>query len=396
MNKWVIILLFCFFNLFFGIASELKQISVAVIIVYGFISAFKTTSIYNRAFLILFLAMIGATISCKIFRNQSYMESIKAMQFYYGILFYYILKANKTDIRTVEKAMLILVIVFDFIYIIQYYLMPYGYNFLNLDEWMISDDTEFGGTRLRVISSGLYIVGMLYGLSNWYITRNKNYLPLFLLGVFIMLLTGFRQFIASLFVTVGYMFYIIDGRIKAKQVKYIVIFVVLSLILFTIPSVQEKLMGMIARNDSGQNLSDADYIRVVQFEFFTQQYFTNGIEQFLGSGIPYGTSTFGKWFENYREMGMQYVDWGLIGFSWVMGIPAATAIVWLFVKGIKLKVSPEYKYLGMYLFFLLTTCITNWEMFGGGNFLVHAMVLYIIEHAHEKYIQDGNSLTQKI
>lgn len=397
MNKWIIILLFCIFNLFFGMIPEIKQVSAFSIIACALFYASRISgSIYNRMMLLFGLGVIGAIVSCKAFRGQSYMETFKAMQFYYGILFYYVLKASKTSQRVAENALLTLVYILDVLYILQYFLLPYGYNFLGIDEWMISEDKESGGTRLRVVSSGLYLVGLMYGLSKWYVYRKFRYLPIFLLGVFIMLLSGYRQFVASLFVTIIFMFYVIDGKIRAKQVKYIILFGVISIILFTIPSVQEKLMGMVARNESGQNLTDSDYIRVVQFEFFTQQYFTNGIEYFLGSGIPYGTSAFGKWFESYREMGIQYVDWGIIGFSWMMGIPTAIAIIWLFVKGIKVQVSVEHKYLGLYLFFLLTTSITNWELFRQGNFLVHAMVLYIIEQAHAEYIQSGNTLTKKI
>ena len=147
----------------------------------------------------------------------------------------------------------------------------------------------------------------------------------------------------------------------------------------------EKKSKQIERNALGQNLTDDDYIRVAQFDFFTNDYFTNGVEYFFGSGIPFPNSSFGKWFENYHLLGMQYVDWGIIGVSWVLGILTAVAIVLFFLKGIRLKVDKEHKYLCLYLFFLLTTCITNWEMFRNGNFLVHAIVLYLIEQAHIKY-----------
>lgn len=397
MNKWLIILLFCLFNLFFGVAYELKLISVIFLITYGTYSAIKSTSsIYKRIFILFFLGIIGATISCKIFRDQNFLDSIKAMQFYYGLLFYFILKANKVNLKTAENALLTLVCILDILYILQYYLLPYGYNFLGIDEWMIGEDSEMGGTRLRVMSSGLYLVGLMYGLSKWYTTKRIKYLPLFFLGVFIMLLAGYRQFVASLFITIIYMFYAIDRRIKLKQIKYFILFGIIAIILLTIPAVQEKLMGMMERNASGQNLGDSDYIRVIQFNFFMNDYFTNPIEFFFGSGIPYGTSSqFGKWFESLRIAGIQYVDWGLIGLSWVLGIPTVIALIWLFIKGIRIKVENQYKYLGMYLFFLLTTSITNWEICRNGNFLVHSIVLYIIEMAHYKYIQKNTNSIAK-
>lgn len=380
-----------------GTAYELKLISVIAILIYGLFSATKVTSIYKKVFILFFIGIIGATISCKVYRGQSFLDSIKAMQFYYGILFYFILKANKVNLKTVEDALLILICVLDILYISQYYLLPYGYNFLGIDDWMIGEGSEMGGTRLRVMSSGLYLVGLMYGLSKWYITKEIKYLPLFFLGVFIMLLAGYRQFVASLFVTIIYMFYAIDRRINFKQIKYLILLGVIAIVILTIPAVQEKISGMLERNATGQNLGDSDYIRVVQFEFFTKEYFSNPIEYFFGSGIPYGSSHFGKWFESLRLTGIQYVDWGILGVSWVLGIPTAVAVIWMFIKGIRLKVEQQYKYLGMYLFFILTTCITNWEMFRNGNFLVHSMVLYIIEQAHYRYIQmKANPISKQI
>ena len=95
MNKWIIILLFCIFNLFFGMIPEIKQVSAFSIIACALFYASRISgSIYNRMMLLFGLGVIGAIVSCKAFRGQSYMETFKAMQFYYGILFYYVLKAS--------------------------------------------------------------------------------------------------------------------------------------------------------------------------------------------------------------------------------------------------------------------------------------------------------------
>lgn len=386
MNKYVIILLFLLFNMFFGSASYNPVIPGILLLGIGLVGLWVNRVFeYKNIFWLYFVGIFCSLVSCKYFRGQSFIESLKVLPYFLGICFYFLLKNKKVTPQIVEKSLLILIWIFDVLYIAQYYLLPYGYNFLGIDDWMIKEGSELGGTRLRVMSSGLYIVGLFYGLSKWYITKQKKYLPLFLLGVFIMLLTGYRQFIASLFVTIFFMFYIFDRKITVKQWKYMVGFSFIAFFLLMIPAVQEKILGMQERNALGQNLTDDDYIRVAQFYFFTNDYFTDGVEYFFGSGIPFPNSSFGKWFENYHLLGMQYVDWGIIGVSWVLGILTAVAIVLFFLKGIRLKVDKEHKYLCLYLFFLLTTCITNWEMFRNGNFLVHAIVLYLIEQAHIKY-----------
>ena len=381
--KYIIILLFLVLNHFFGAFPMSFSITVPILL-FCLYMGWKQPTDYRKIFLVIFVGILASMVSCMINRGQSIIDSIKAMPNYFGLLFYFFLKWRKFKLTTVQSALVWLIIVFDILYIAQYYLIDYGINFLNIDDWMLSDSTE--GNRLRVMSSGLYSLGMFYGIVQWYITHKNKYLALFIVGAFVMLLTGYRQFLVSTLVALLFMIYKLDKRVKLKHIGFVAAIVVVGYVLYQIPAVQGKIAGMIERNDTGASLDNKDYIRVIQWEFFNHEYFKNGWEHFFGSGLPLpgAKSGFGKYFQTLTDQGLQYVDWGIIGVSWMLGVLTFVGYVWMSLAAILKRVPSVYLYISLWYIFLLSSSITNWEFFRDGNFLVHAMALYIIELASKE------------
>lgn len=392
--KYIIILLFLVLNHFFGAFPMSFSITVPILL-FCLYMGWKQPTDYRKIFLVIFVGILASMVSCMINRGQSIIDSIKAMPNYFGLLFYFFLKWRKFKLTTVQSALVWLIIVFDILYIAQYYLIDYGINFLNIDDWMLSDSTE--GNRLRVMSSGLYSLGMFYGIVQWYITHKNKYLALFIVGAFVMLLTGYRQFLVSTLVALLFMIYKLDKRVKLKHIGFVAAIVVVGYVLYQIPAVQGKIAGMIERNDTGASLDNKDYIRVIQWEFFNHEYFKNGWEHFFGSGLPLpgAKSGFGKYFQTLTDQGLQYVDWGIIGASWMLGVLTFVGYVWMSLAAILKRVPSVYLYISLWYIFLLSSSITNWEFFRDGNFLVHAMALYIIELASKENEKNKSCLLLK-
>lgn len=156
-----------------------------------------------------------------------------------------------------------------------------------------------------------------------------------------MLLTGYRQFLVSTLVALLFMIYKLDKRVKLKHIGFVAAIVVVGYVLYQIPAVQGKIAGMIERNDTGASLDNKDYIRVIQWEFFNHEYFKNGWEHFFGSGLPLpgAKSGFGKYFQTLTDQGLQYVDWGIIGASWMLGVLTFVGYVWMSLAAILKKSS---------------------------------------------------------
>lgn len=377
-----ILIIFLFANNIFGTYPIASSYTVPVLFLLAWNGFYKPT-VYKKAFIMVLVGLLLNLWSSMYYRGQTPWDTIRAMPSYFGILIYFFLKYRQYSLKTMEQTLLVLIYVLDILYITQYYLYNlFGINFMNLDDWMLGDSE--GGVRLRIVSSSLYIVGMFYGLVNWYRTRQNKFLIPFFLGFFIMFLTGYRQFLAS-FVVVGiYMLWRLEKRISSRQIVTLLMVGIIFAGVSQIPAVQEKFQGMEERNDSGASLDNKDYIRVVQFEFFEHEFFKSPVERVLGAGLPLTSSKYGKDFEVTRSRGMQYVDWAFLGVSWMLGTITVLGLIWLAVMVIRMKVAPQYTYFSLYFLFLLVS-VTNFEFFRNGNFLVHGIILYMAELASKDF-----------
>ena len=377
-----ILIIFLFANNIFGTYPIASSYTVPVLFLLAWNGFYKPT-VYKKAFIMVLVGLLLNLWSSMYYRGQTPWETIRAMPSYFGILIYFFLKYRQYSLKTMEQTLLVLIYVLDILYITQYFLYNlFGINFMNLDDWMLGDSE--GGVRLRIVSSSLYIVGMFYGLVNWYRTRQNKFLIPFFLGFFIMFLTGYRQFLAS-FVVVGlYMLWRLERRISSRQIMTLLMVGIIFAGVSQIPAVQEKIQGMEERNDSGASLDNKDYIRVVQFEFFEHEFFKSPVERVLGAGLPLTSSKYGKDFEVTRSRGMQYVDWAFLGVSWMLGTITVLGLILLAVMVIRMKVAPQYTYFSLYFLFLLVS-VTNFEFFRNGNFLVHAIILYMAELASKDF-----------
>lgn len=378
---FLIIITFLVLNSFFGALIVPNWLTTIMLFAFWFYGR-KVKTIYATSFKFILVGLICSSISCWFYRGQTLVETFQTLTYYYGILFYFFLKARKFSLEDMEKALFFLILAFDILYIVQYHLLDYGVNFLNIDDWMMND-SSIEGNRLRVMSSGLYSLGIFFGMVKYKHTSKYIYLILVVLGLYVMLLSGFRQLLASLAVCMIFYFYRIGYRLRARHIIPAVILMIGIVYLYQLPEVQNKIAGMILRNESGQNLTNKDYVRIAQWDFYMNDFFKSPIEQFFGAGLPRRTSAYGHWFENQ----LKYVDWGLIGQSWMLGIITVVGFIMFAVKAIRIKVSPQYKYISLWYIFLLLSSVTNFEFVRNGNFLVHAMALYVVELAYKEYIK---------
>jgi hypothetical protein len=382
MNVFIIVLLFLIINTFFGAVPIPNNIIVLILFICWFLGH-KRKSIYKKAFNFIFIGMVCSSISCWYYRGQTLWESFEGLFYYYGILFYFFLKYKRYSIQDVEKALTILVLAFDVCYIIQFHLIDYGINFLNVQDWMLNDKA-IEGNRLRVMSSGLYNLGIFFGLVKFYKTKNTIYAVLIVLGLYVMFLSGFRQLLVSTAIVFLFFVYKMKIRLSPKQLVFIVAIVAAIYFIYQLPEVQDKIEGMISRNENGASFNNKDYVRVLQLNFYLHNFFHGPIEWFFGGGLPYYKSAYGAW----ADQNYQVVDWGLLGQSWVLGILTVTGFLMFSIKALRLKVSKDYMYVSLWYMFLLLSSVTNYEFMRGGNFLVHGIALYIVELAANEYKQN--------
>lgn len=387
-----IILLFLVLCKCYGVVQVPNELNIAILFFLWY-KGYKKYSIYKKSFNLIFIGLVCSTLSCWFYRGQTPFESFEGLFYYYGILFYFFLKWKEFSLKEVEKALIVLVLTFDILYIVQFHLIDYGINFINFQDWMLNDQAV-GGNRLRVLSSGLYNLGIFLGLVKFNQTKNYAYIVLVLLGFYVLLLSGFRQLLASAVFTLIYYAYKTKNKLSLKQLIMFVALYISMLFIYDLPEVQTKIEGMLLRNENGATLDNEDYVRIRQLNFYLHDFFHDPIEWFFGGGLPYYKSEYGKW----ANMNYQVADWGLLGQSWALGILTVAGFLMFSFKAIRLKVDREYMYVSLWYIFLLLSSLTNYEFMRNGNFLVHSIALYIVELAaknnpqkRNKYVVHNNS-----
>ena len=309
-----------------------------------------------------------------------------AIPYYLGILFYFYLKYKDKSYQDMEQLLVKFILVYDLMFICQHFLYSVGINFMHIPEWAEGDQL-----RMRAITSGFYSLGLFLGLvkleCKCYNKRLKwQYLAMVIMGLFCMILTAYRQLLVSFALTFCLYLFIKYKGISKKMFFTILGGLFLVLILWQLPVVQEQIGGIFNRQDSGATLDNKDYIRVVQWEFYMNgHFFKNGWEQFFGAGLPYFGNCYGHYMnDELAPLGLLYVDWGLVGQAWVLGVLTVVGYILLSLKACFMKVASERVYIRLWYIFLLIS-VTNGEFTRDGNFLIHAYVIYMAEIAAKEY-----------
>lgn len=347
------------------------------------------TNKWQDVFITLFVfCLLMNFISCWINRNQSIFYSIRSVEVcdMLCLLFFYFLIKIKNSIYNVEKCIAVLYIIFIVCFFLQYFIFfpePF-FRMIGVD----SEEVESAYTehRFRLISQMIGFVGYFFFLNKILIERYKPfyyYISAFL-GLLFIILLGFRVEVVAAVISSLYMVY----RVKGFNLKRIIALVAFFLIIFQIPAVQRQFDNMMSRQSEGQTFSNKDYVRNLQLYYYLNNHAINASDYFFGSGMPHPESDYGrKWSVSTTELeydgrifelGMfKWVDWGVVGLSWMMGVPLGVLLyVFMFYMIFK-KYPPKYLYISsLYLFFLITS-VTTVEFYRQGAFIYHALMLYL-------------------
>lgn len=338
--------------------------------------------IFKKYIIFLGLALLANVIASYINRGQAPYWSIRTpyMTNFFPLLFYFYLINNKIKIESIEKIISSLYVIFCFCYFIQYASLPnIIFRPLNFTE---------EETRFRMYGQAIATLGYFFSLNKYILTRNKLYLLYIFLGICVFIMLGFRSMLLALFICTIFMFYKTSNKISFKTLfSFICILGILIFILYQFDFTKNTIETIINRNQN-QNFQNEDYIRIREFEYFTQEHFINISDFFFGSGFPSEQSSYGKYMlglQQYNQYG-EYVasvgawfDWGLLGLSWVAGIPTVLILLIISAKAILKKTGKQYNYFSFFYLFLILSSITTIEFYRGGAFVFHAIALYGIE-----------------
>lgn len=357
---------------FFGLTSLPYSILLITTFIFS-IGAFKKNLLFKKNIILIFLLLFLNFISSYIYREQNFYESFTAFPHIWFLFLYFFLHNQKIGIEQIEKISISVSLIFCVCYAIQLIIFPtIIFNGAKTAlRYYINGDIP----RFRLEGQLFVFLGYFLSLNKYLMYNRQKYLLYMSIFMIIVFALGFRTFLLAIFISSIILCYRYD---KCKKIisKIIPISILLIFILFT-PFVQNRVAEMSERQKT-ETFSNQDYIRVTCYEYYTTEHFKNGIEYFLGSGYPNPNSSYGQEIKSLEERKFIYwVDLGLIGLSWMIGIPTVICILFYSFRIIFLKTPKKYLYCSSFFIFLIISSFTTGEMYRFGAFIPQAIVLYI-------------------
>ncbi len=381
MKKYLIIIFVALLLIkFFGLLTITNTALLLIVLgltIIGYLQ--NVNSLFRIPIFVMFVGLAFSMMSCRIYRGQDYYSSFMALPNYLYLLLYFGLAFIKPPLKQIEKALLLLIVIFNFLYILQFVLLQKGIIIFASAE---SSMEEGESARFRMMASGLTSLGLFFGLNKYFVFKEIKFLLIAISSVVVLLLMGFRTMI---FFSALFSFYLLIKiyGFNWRTLGYVLGVSMFCLMLLQIPVFKDKVQYMVEKNQT-QSLSNDDYIRMVTLKYYLHHYFKSNWEMFFGSGNPFPGTNYYKAVMRIQERGMWTVDWGLWGLSWSIGVISVIGMIWYSVKAFVLKVTRQYYYLGIWFLYLVISSITTAEFFRLGNFVIQAICLYTLEAAYHQ------------
>lgn len=326
--------------------------------------------------LINFFLLINS-IGCMINRDQSLWSTYTGteMRNFMMLNVYFIIISSSLSVKKIEKCLYYLSLTFCIIYIIQFLVYPteicYGAT---------SDFMQGNVVRIRLWGQSLAIIAFLMGLNKSLEYKKIKYYVQCFLGILVILLLGFRS---QLLVLIATTLILLFRRYKLSFkfcFNVLLICIIFSYAVLQIPFVSDSITEMINRSEEGQSFDNDNYIRTICYDYYTNNFFENTWESIMGTGNPGSYGSYSMLINKIKnDYGFVYGDWGLIGLSWIVGIPVVLFILFYCLKAFLLKVEDKYIYLACYFIFIVFASIFSREIYRYGNFFIQGIILALLE-----------------
>ena len=372
----------------FGFVGQVIHLAFIFILLKGKI--WDKGILCKRLFLAYIILAFFNMVTCLYFRNQSLLLSFNSWAPFFMVFYYFCFRTWNKGVLFWEKVLENCYFVILFLYTLQY-------AFLNLEILKLDTSREYleFESRVRIYSDGILTLGYLYCLNKFLVYKKKQYLLWALVGFFLIFLQGFRSLIVMGTITSVIMIFRVY-KMPGVTLKFVIggLLVVVTALQSSI--VQDKVKEIIARNESS-NFNNEDYVRVVEINYFYNNFFLNDVEMILGAGkTPYGSDDIynGKYPSKYseercylaNEFHFYTVDLGYLGLSWEAGIPFTIVILLLTISLLRFKVNKEYYYIGLYSLYMLLIGMTYPHGIYQRNLINLALVFTIAEIVHRSYV----------
>lgn len=330
----------------------------------------------KKAILCYALSVGGSCVYSAVCNHQNFIKVIGNSYTYWSLLFVFITMSYKPTANQIEKVIKYLSITFCLCYLTQWAIYPTAIFTGGLDDLNISNDIF----RMRMPGSICAYCLFFYGVNKYILHKRKSDLLYALLGFLPIIIMGFRSLVAATALFAMIMIPFVTKSIT-KTFVWLAVGGAVLIGVSQLNIVQTKLDEMMERQESGQTFNNEDYIRFLAYEYFDESIFIKPGERFFGGGVPVeGTSAYYRNMTDAVErLHFFWTDLGLIGLSYIIGIPAVLLLVGIVLYCIHQTKLEHMQYIRFTLLtVLLGSIMTSMELFRTGNILIISLYLCLI------------------
>lgn len=341
----------------------------------------------NILLTLLFFSALTNCLSSYMFRGQDVWVTFYQWSPIFLLFLYYPLKSLNFSLKSWEKILFLLFCIEMTAEIIQN-LFPHAMLF----DMTSGNDKFLRDFRCRIYGNGIISIGSLFCLNCALKQKSNNYIywALYFISIVLMFLSGFRVVLLGMAVSSIFL----ALRIKQARLRTIIgsVVLVVGIYGFTQTQISQDRINEIVNRQGTDNFDNDDYVRMITLNYYLHNHFKSPTEAFLGSGLvkrrvdPKTNDVSRVKFEStysheISSLAARYhiytVDWGLLGFSWEGGIPAALILVLIAVLLVCVKTDERFLYISSFGVFALINSLTN-ARYHGYNNLVWTVLLMVI------------------
>lgn len=376
-TKYILLLVVFLFSGGFGFVNILPRfVSVGLLLLLLTLNFKRAeSSIYNKAFFVMGAGLFASMLACYFFRAQSVLESFFAASNILQLSLFFYFCRKKVKIQDLAWVLSNVGVIVSLLYLLQYVLFLFGIHLKEVDDSMLAKGED---VRFRIVCSGAIYFAYFQNLYDFMKLKRhskKNLVIIVLTGT-VALIMNFRMILLAMAICSILLLRLMKLPI-GKIVKYVIIFALVGVAFFSTDFVQHKIEVMMERQNGKHNFNNDDYARIREWNYYTKIHFQNALERITGSGLPSSKSSYGVKMTSLEEdYGIFYADWGLIGYSWVVGILSVLGM--LYYSFIAYKGSKSLPYLNIWFLFMVGASALTAEFIRAGNFMIQALVLAYI------------------
>lgn len=382
----ILLVLLEFFGLKLGTITQSNwdypQFIILVILVW---SCIKTKPLYSKLIIAsACFVCLSCLYSCFYNGQALYIVIVHSYKFFSIFFFFYLMK-NQLSARDTETILITVAIICCCCYILQWLIYP-TILFQGADR---ANETNY---RVRIPGSLCCYCLFYYGVNIFLLGRRKNGTVYALLGFLPILIMGFRSLLSISFISFFLMIPFVMKK-TGRTIFYSVLGALFVFMMMQTSLVQSKLDEMERRTKSGQTFDNENYIRWRELDYYWNEQFKHPVERIVGGGVPkdlqshYAKTIYGYAYAHH----LYWDDLGLVGLSFIIGIPAVVLFISLYLICIWRCKEPQLQYLRFTLIVvLLGSLFTTAELYREGNILMLTLLLYLEYKYHqEKRLRNG-------